>query len=91
MKAGPLELGFMALMLASGVLTALAVLRWPALKGALVPPFAWPLFVALAFDLATRPWTKPNQIALLDMGTRLTGVISAAVLYTLIVTFAATA
>jgi len=72
---------FAAVVVGSGAVFALVSARFPDLEHAMIPPFWWPLFVALAFELAIRPKISTGELPETPMGLRAGAVIGGAVLY----------
>ena len=72
---------FAVVVVGSGAVFALISARNPELEHFMVPPFWWPLFVALAFELAIRPKINAGELPDTPMGLRAGAVIGGAVLY----------
>ncbi len=72
---------FIAVVVGSGAAFALVAGRYPQLETLLVPPFWWPLFVALAFEIAIRPKISAGELPETPMGLRAGAVIGGALLF----------
>jgi hypothetical protein len=84
------DLGFLAVMLVAGLAVGIIQRTHPGLAAFMIPPFAWPLFVSLVFDLASMPLSGRETIVPLRPGVRVGGVIFAAVLVLVVSTAPAT-
>ena len=78
-----LTIVFIAALALSGAVIAFIVGRNPSLEQALVPPFWWPLGLALLFDVASRPLIHQGKLPELPMQARFIGVIAGAIVYQL--------
>lgn len=80
MRLTPTEALFAMSMLGAAILAALVAHHAPGARHFVVPPFSWPLFAALLFDLATLPLIRRERMAPLRHEVRVIGVIAAAIL-----------
>jgi hypothetical protein len=78
------ELLFAGVMVLAAIGTVLVVQAYPGTRGLVLPPFAWPLFAALAFDLAVMPLVNREQLLPLRHAVRVFGVIAAAIVVILL-------
>jgi hypothetical protein len=72
---------FLAGLVVFGGAVGVLVAHRPALEGFVVPPFWWPLFAALVFDLATRPAVAAGRMPEMPMNMRALGVVAGALTY----------
>jgi hypothetical protein len=72
---------FIAVTVLSGAVSALIAARYPAVETFMVPPFWWPLFVALVLEIFMRPKIINGELPETPMGVRASAVIGGALLY----------
>lgn len=75
---------FIAGLWAFGLVSGLVVAGRPAWRDLAVPPYSWPLILALVVDLAHMPLARAGRIAPLTMNERAIGVIGAALIQILV-------
>jgi hypothetical protein len=80
MSATRTEIWFGIYMAGVAIISGLIAHNQPQLKSLLVPPFSWPLFAALLFDLATLSPIRQEKIEPMRHGVRVAGVVAAAAL-----------
>jgi hypothetical protein len=78
---------YFAIMLVSGVMIGLAVLRQPTWREAAITPAAWPFVVSLVVDLAIGQAAAQGKAEPLTMGDRFVGVLGAGLIVTAILAF----
>lgn len=74
---------YVAVLLLSGVAIGWYVAAHPGLSSPVLPPFAWPLAVSLALDLAVMQLAQRGRATALTMGERFGGVFGAGLVVTL--------
>ena len=80
MTATRTEIWFGIYMAGVAIISGLIAHNLPHLKALLVPPFSWPLFAALLFDLATLSPIRQEKIEPMRHGVRVAGVVVALVM-----------
>jgi hypothetical protein len=69
---------------AFGIVAGLIVAASPRLRALPVPPFVWPLILALLVDLAVLPLVRAGRVEAITMNERAIGVIGSALILTVI-------
>ncbi len=72
---------FVVVTIASGAIFALVTARAPHLETLMIPPFWWPLFVALAFELMLRPKIISGDLPDTTVSVRAIAVVGGAITY----------
>jgi hypothetical protein len=75
---------FIVGLLVFGAIVGLVVAGSPRLRDSPIPPFIWPVALALIIDLALLPLARAGRIEPITMNERAIGVIGAAIVITAI-------